>query len=189
MAREYNRMIGRAVREIDRKEVSLKNEVKILLAEIKQAAKMNQLNSANILAQNLVCLKNEITKLCAMSSQLKKVGIKLSTMNSTLAINKIMTGVIAVLNKRLDLPKTNNMIQEFCKANRHVEMTSEIMSNAKDISFEDLEAADNVMNEFFSEMDIQVKEEMDVNHRPGVKQEESKEFCMSDLELRFRNLK
>ena len=81
------------------------------------------------------------------------------------------------------------MIQEF-KANMHVEMTSEIMGNARDIAFEDInfEAADNVINDFFSEMPTQVQEQMDVNHRSDVKQEESRAY-MSDLELRFRNLK
>merc|ERR1719158_1736873 len=128
--RANKRMINRAIREIDRERNTLEREQAKLTKDIKKMAKQNQMSAVRIMAKDLVRTKGYITKFYNMRSQLQAVNLRLQTMKTTEQMGRAMGGVTKAMksmNKAMDMPGLQKIMQEFAMQNEKMEMTEETM--------------------------------------------------------------
>ena len=81
--KEYNRSIKKSVRELDRERTALERQEKKLMMDIKKAAKDGQMDSAKIMAKDLVRTRGYIKKMYKMKSHMEAVSLRLQTMQSS----------------------------------------------------------------------------------------------------------
>jgi len=188
--RQSKRQINRGIREIDRERVKIESQEKKVIAEIKKLAKQGQLPSAKVLAKDLVRMRNQVTKMYAMRSQLQSVEMQLQTMKSTAVLGTSLEGVtraMVAMNKTINLPALNATMREFLQENQRMDLTQEMMGDAMDMVGDDVTSeSDDVVNQVLSEIGVEVTSEVDVGAARLPHQEESKEE--SSLEARFKQL-
>lgn len=191
--RQSKRQINRGVREIDRERVKIESQQKKVIAEIKKLAKQGQLPSAKVLAKDLVRMRNQVTKMYAMRSQLQSVEMQLQTMKSTAALGESLEGVtraMVAMNKTINLPALNATMREFLQENQRMDLTQEMMSDAMEMAVDTDDIAsesDDVVNQVLSEIGVEVSSGVDVGVARLPQQEESKSE-VSSLEARFKQL-
>jgi len=159
--KENDRMIKRAVRELEREIVKQEREQTKIAAEIKKHAKSGQVASAKSLAKSYVRTKNFITKFIMMKTQLKGISLQMQTIKSSHAMGEAMKGVSGALkavNKQLNVPELNKIMADFMKENNIQELMQEEMSDALDDALmqdgnEDEETA--VINQVMDELGIE----------------------------------
>ena len=81
--KEYNRQIKKSIRELDRERNQLERQEKKLMNDIKKAAKDGQMDSAKIMAKDLVRTRGYIKKMIKMKSHMEAVSLRLMTMSSS----------------------------------------------------------------------------------------------------------
>ncbi|GMH92334.1 hypothetical protein TrST_g2889 [Triparma strigata] len=159
--RENKRMITRAIRELDRERASLEREEKRLISDIKKFAKQQQMGSVKIMAKDLVRTRQYITKFIEMRSHLNGASLKLQTVKSHQALAESMSSVakaMVKMNKAVNVPAINKMMQEFARENEKSELMQEMMGDAMD------DVMDQEGNEEEEEMVVsQVLDEIGVN--------------------------
>lgn len=196
--RESKRMINRSIRELDRERTKLQNQERKLITEIKKLAKAGQMGSVKVLAKDLVRARRNVTKFYEMRSQLQAVELRLQTVKSTNAMAdalKNVTHSMVRMNKVLNVPGLQKILQEFMRENERMEMTEEMMGDAVDMALGDEEDAiesDAVVNQVLSEIGVEIGGQLETGHLPGVREEAKQEVVanggLDDLEARFKNL-
>eukprot|EP00696_Hemimastix_kukwesjijk_P015669 gnl/Hemi2/3896_TR1367_c2_g1_i1.p1 gnl/Hemi2/3896_TR1367_c2_g1~~gnl/Hemi2/3896_TR1367_c2_g1_i1.p1 ORF type:complete len:228 (-),score=103.36 gnl/Hemi2/3896_TR1367_c2_g1_i1:222-905(-) len=160
--RANKRQLTRAQRDIDRERVKMQNAEKKLLAEIKKSAKQGQMDSAKILAKDLVRTRANISKFYKMSATLKAVELRLQACQSTQMMNGIMAGVskaMVDINKQFNLPEMQKTMQEFATQNEVMDMKEEMMGDAIDTVMDSgAEEADSeqILSQVLDEIGINV---------------------------------
>ena len=81
--KEHTRAIKRSVRDIDRERTNLERQEKKLMADIKKEAKEGRVDSAKIMAKDLVRTRGYIKKMYKMKSHMEAVSLRLQTMQSS----------------------------------------------------------------------------------------------------------
>eukprot|EP00966_Prymnesium_polylepis_P102772 2381250-Prymnesium_polylepis.1 len=81
--KEYNRNIKRSIREMDRERNALERQEKKLMTDIKKEAKEGRVDSAKIMAKDLVRTRGYIKKMYKMKSHMEAVSLRLQTMQSS----------------------------------------------------------------------------------------------------------
>ncbi|CEM21942.1 unnamed protein product [Vitrella brassicaformis CCMP3155] len=138
--RSNKRQINRSIRELDRERMQLENGEKKLIGDIKTMANKGQMSSVKIMARDLVRTRKYKAKFYEMRSQLQAVNLRLQTVKSTQAMTESMKGVTKVMvrmNKQMNLPSLNKIMQEFMKENEKMGLTEEMMSDAVDDAMAD----------------------------------------------------
>jgi len=160
MLRENKRMLDKAIRELDREKSALQREETKLIAEIKKAAKQNQMDAVKIMAKSLVRNRHATTKMVHLKSQLQAVSIRLQTLKSTQAMGDAMRGAtkaMGAMNKQMNLPALQKIMREFEMQNEKMEMSSEMMGDAIDDAFEgeeEEEESDELVGQIMDELGI-----------------------------------
>ena len=106
--KEYNRSIKKSVRELDRERTTLERQEKKLMGDIKKAAKDGQMDSAKIMAKDLVRTRGYIKKMYRMKSHMEAVSLRLQTISSSQQMAQCMKGVtkaMGSMNKKVCTPK------------------------------------------------------------------------------------
>lgn len=158
--RENKRTLNRAIRELDRERSNLQMAEKKLIIEIKKMAKEGQTASVKIMAKDLVQTRAYVSKFYTMRSQLQAVSLRLETAKSSEAMTSAMAGTTKVMQgmaKSIDLPKLNQMMQEFVKENEKMELTQELVGDSIDDVMEgdqDEEEQDKIVNQILDEIGI-----------------------------------
>jgi len=157
--REQQRLVMRSIREIDRERMSLQNNEKKTIIEIKKLAKQGQVPAAKILAKDLVRTRNYITKMYTMRAQLQTVHMQLTTMKTTAAMNSAMAGATKAMmrmNKKMNLPAMQKITMEFQKQNEIMGMKEEMINDTLDeMADEDEdEESEDVINQTLEEIGI-----------------------------------
>ena len=91
--KEYNRQIKKSIRELDREKAQLERQEKKLMSDIKKAAKDGHMDSAKIMAKDLVRTRGYIKKMMKMKSHMEAVSLRLMTMSSSASMAQAMKGV------------------------------------------------------------------------------------------------
>eukprot|EP00359_Climacostomum_virens_P005276 CAMPEP_0204905816 /NCGR_PEP_ID=MMETSP1397-20131031/5636_1 /ASSEMBLY_ACC=CAM_ASM_000891 /TAXON_ID=49980 /ORGANISM="Climacostomum Climacostomum virens, Strain Stock W-24" /LENGTH=186 /DNA_ID=CAMNT_0052074751 /DNA_START=285 /DNA_END=845 /DNA_ORIENTATION=- len=186
------------MRELDRERNKLKLQEAKLIQEIKKLAKQNQTKSVKILAKDLVRTRTQTAKFYEMSSQLKGVEMRITTMKSTQAMGEALQGAtkaMVSMGKTMNLPELNRIMQEFARENQRMDLTSEVMDDAINLAVGDAdeeEEADQVVNQVLAEIGVEITGSLESGpmrtlDRP-VRQEESKHE-VEDLESRLAKLR
>ena len=118
--KEYNRQIKRSVREIDRERTVLERQEKKLMGDIKKEAKAGRVDTAKIMAKDLVRTRGYIKKMFKMKSHMEAISLRLQTMQSSMQMAQCMKGVTKVMgkmNKKMNLPQIQKIMMEFEKQN------------------------------------------------------------------------
>ncbi|KAF4695695.1 Leucine-zipper-like transcriptional regulator 1 [Perkinsus olseni] len=126
--RANKRMINRAVRELDRERMGLQRNEQKLITDIKQAAKKNQMGPVKIMAKDLVRTRRYESKFLEMKSHLQGVSLRMQTVKSTEAMARSMKGctqAMARMNKQLNLPQLQKIMQEFQDETEKMGLTEE----------------------------------------------------------------
>ena len=81
--KEYGRQIKRSIRDMDRERGALERQEKKLMTDIKKEAKEGRVDSAKIMAKDLVRTRGYIKKMYKMKSHMEAVSLRLQTMQSS----------------------------------------------------------------------------------------------------------
>uniref|UniRef100_A0A804ML94 Charged multivesicular body protein 2a n=1 Tax=Zea mays TaxID=4577 RepID=A0A804ML94_MAIZE len=166
LLRENKRMLDRSIREIERERQGLQAQEKKLITEIKKTAKEGQMGAVKVMAKDLIRTRHQITKFYQLKSQLQGVSLRVQTLKSTQAMGDAMKGVtkaMSQMNRQLNLPGLQRIMQEFERQNERMEMVSEVMGDAIDDALEgdeEEEETEELVNQVLDEIGIDINQEV-----------------------------
>ncbi|KAI5864556.1 Snf7-domain-containing protein [Durotheca rogersii] len=166
--RKNQRMLDKAIRELDQVRVKLEKQEKTLVGQIKQSAQKGQMGAAKIQAKDLVRTRRMsagpvyryVEKFYGMRSQLQKISLRLQTHRTNEQMMQAMKGATVALgsmNKSMNLPALQRIAMEFERENDIMEQRQEMMDDAID------DAMDVGLEEEGDEVVEQVLEEIGVD--------------------------
>jgi len=159
-------MLDRSIREIERERQGLQAQEKKLITEIKKTAKEGQMGAVKVMAKDLIRTRHQITKFYQLKSQLQGVSLRVQTLKSTQAMGDAMKGVtkaMGQMNRQLNLPGLQRIMQEFERQNERMEMVSEVMGDAIDDALEgdeEEEETEELVNQVLDEIGIDINQEL-----------------------------
>lgn len=163
--RKNQRMLDKAIRELDQTRVKLEKQEKTLIQQIKTSAKNGQMGACKIQAKDLVRTRRYIEKFYGMRSQLQKISLRLQTYRTNEQMMQAMKGATMALgsmNKSMNLPQLQRIAMEFERENDIMEQRQEMMDDAVD------DAMDVGVEEEGDEVVEQVLEEIGVDFNQAV---------------------
>ncbi|KAL9256504.1 Vacuolar protein sorting-associated protein 2 homolog 1-like protein [Drosera capensis] len=166
LLRENKRMLDKSIREIERERQGLQAQEKKLIVEIKKSAKQGQMGAVRVMAKDLIRTRHQVEKFYKLKSQLQGVSLRIQTLKSTQAMGEAMKGVtkaMGQMNRQLNLPSLQRIMQEFERQNERMELTSEVMGDAIDDALdgdEEEEETDELVNQVLDEIGIDVNQEV-----------------------------
>ncbi|KAI0123908.1 Snf7-domain-containing protein [Xylariales sp. AK1849] len=158
--RKNQRMLDKAIRELDQVRVKLEKQEKTLTTQIKQSAQKGQMGAAKIQAKDLVRTRRYVEKFYGMRSQLQKISLRLQTHRTNEQMMQSMKGATMALgsmNRSMNLPALQRIAMEFERENDIMEQRQEMMDDAID------DAMDVGVEEEGDEVVEQVLEEIGVD--------------------------
>jgi charged multivesicular body protein 2A len=154
--------LTKAVRELDRERVKMEGQEKKLIADIKKAAKDNQMDTVKIMAKDLVRTRRYVKKFTIMKANIQAVGLKVQTLKSQNAMAQAMKGVTRALgsmNKQMNLPQISRIMQEFEKQSEIMDMKEDMMNDVIDDAMgdeDDEEETEAVVGQILDELGVQM---------------------------------
>jgi charged multivesicular body protein 2A len=164
--RENQRIINRAIREIEREKNKLQQSEKRVIVEIKKTAKQGQMSAVRIMAKDLVRNRKHVEKLVKMKTQLQTVSLRLQTLKSQAAMAEAMRSVTKAMmrmNRRMNLPAMQRIMAEFERQSQIMEMKEEIVSETMDDMMDDEdeeEETEAIVNQVLDEIGINLSTEL-----------------------------
>ncbi|TRX91193.1 hypothetical protein FHL15_007981 [Xylaria flabelliformis] len=183
--RKNQRLLDKAIREIDQQKVKLERQEKQLVSQIKQSAQKGQMGAAKIQAKDLVRTRRSgqrqflvltsfiglvnlrlslsyryIEKFYGLKSNLQKISLRLQTHRTNEQMMQAMKGATMALgsmNRTMNLPALQRIAMEFERENDIMEQRQEMMDDAID------DAMDVGVEEEGDEVVEQVLEEIGVD--------------------------
>lgn len=195
--REYQRILAKSVREIQKEKNTLQSQEKKFLQQIKINAKSGHENSAKILAKNVVRIRKNIDKFYTMEAELSSVSSKLTSMKTISQMTDIMKGVTKTMhsmNKTTNLPAMQSVMRNFEKEAEVLNLKDEIFSD----TMEDVmggenedEESEELVEKIFDELNISLTTNLKSapNKTPNKLQEEEEEKKHQELVSRLQELK
>ncbi|KAG4942436.1 hypothetical protein JHK85_047082 [Glycine max] len=159
-------MLDKSIREIDRERQGLQSQEKKLILEIKKSAKQGQMGAVKVMAKDLVRTKHQIEKFYKLKSQLQGVSLRIQTLKSTQAMGEAMKGVTKAMghmNRQMNLPSLQKILQEFETQNERMELITEVMGDAIDDALEgdeEEEETEDLVNQVLDEIGIDINQEL-----------------------------
>lgn len=162
--KENKRAIDRAIRELEREKSRMEQQEIKLGNEIRKNAKANQMDSVKIMAKDLVRTKSQIKKFNIMKANLQAISLKTATLKSQNSMAQAMRGVtqgLVSMNRQLNLPRIQSIIQEFQKQTDMVDMKEEMINDVMDDVFEedtDEQESDQIVSKVLDELGIEMNQ-------------------------------
>ncbi|KAH7038258.1 Snf7 family protein [Microdochium trichocladiopsis] len=157
--RKNQRMLDKAIRELDQVRVKLEKQEKTLIGQIKQSAQKGQMGAAKIQAKDLVRTRRYIEKFYGMRSQLQKISLRIQTHRTNEQMMTAMKGATTALssmNRSMNLPALQRIAMEFERENDIMEQRQDIMDDsiddAMDVGIE--EEGDEVVEQVLEEIGV-----------------------------------
>lgn len=162
--RENKRAIDRAIRDLEKEKGRMEQQEIKLVNEIRKNAKANQMDSVKIMAKDLVRTKSQIKKFNIMKANLQAISLKTATLKSQNSMSQAMRGVtqgLVRMNRQMNLPQIQRIIQEFQKQTDMVDMKEEMINDVMDDVFEedtDEQESDQIVNQVLDELGIEMNQ-------------------------------
>lgn len=162
MLRKNQRALNKAMRDLDREKQKMEQQEKKIIIDIKKMAKEGQMDAVKIMARDLVRQRRYVKKFMLMKANIQAVSLKIQTLRSQNAMAQAMKGVtkaMASMNRQLNLPQIQRILQEFEKQSEIMDMKEEIMNDAIDDAMEgddDEEESDAVVSQVLDELGLQL---------------------------------
>ncbi|KAB0799721.1 hypothetical protein PPYR_07601 [Photinus pyralis] len=166
MLRKNQRALNKAVRDLEREKLKMEQQEKKVIADIKKLAKEGQMDAVKIMAKDLVRTRKYVKKFMLMKANIQAVSLKIQTLRSQSAMATAMKGVTKAMqsmNRQLNLPQIQRILQEFEKQSEIMDMKEEMMNDAIDDAMEgddDEEETDAVVSQVLDELGLQLNEEL-----------------------------
>ncbi|KAK4688152.1 hypothetical protein P7C73_g1952, partial [Tremellales sp. Uapishka_1] len=186
--RQHQRSLQKAQRELDREKGKLEAQEKKTMMDIKKNAKAGQMvrgvsalelnakaagsaqNACKILAKDLVRTRRYIQKFTQMRVQLQAVSLRMQTLRSNEQMATAMKGAtraMGQMNRSLNLPQIQKIMNDFEKESSTMDMKEEMMSDAVDDAMEDDAEgegeeveSDKILKEVLDEIGLGVNESL-----------------------------
>ncbi|XP_066247352.1 charged multivesicular body protein 2a [Euwallacea similis] len=162
LLRKNQRALNKAVRDLDREKQKMEQQEKKVINDIKKLAKEGQMDAVKIMARDLVRTRRYIKKFMLMKANIQAVSLKIQTLRSQNAMAQAMKGVtraMASMNRQLNLPQIQRILQEFEKQSEIMDMKEEVMNDAIDDAMEgddDEEESDAIVSQVLDELGLQL---------------------------------
>ena len=172
MLRENQRMLNRAMRDMDRERQRLESQEKKVVVDIKKQAKAGQMDSVKVMAKDLVRTRQNIKKFMMMKANLQGVSLKIATMKGQQSMATAMKGVtkaMGKMNKQMNLPALQKTMMEFEREMEKMDMKSEMMDEAMEDAMDDGDTeadTDALVQQVLAEIGIETAAAMET--LPGV---------------------
>ncbi|XP_029848250.2 charged multivesicular body protein 2a [Ixodes scapularis] len=166
MLRQNQRALNKAMRDLDRERAKMEQQEKKIIMDIKKMAKDNQMDAVKIMARDLVRTRRQVKKFILMRANIQAVSLKIQTLRSQNAMAQAMKGVTRAMqnmNRQLNLPQIQKIMQEFEKQSEIMDMKEEMMNDAIDDAMgddEDEEESDAIVSEVLDELGLQLSEKL-----------------------------
>ncbi|KAI2626452.1 Snf7-domain-containing protein [Hypoxylon sp. NC1633] len=161
--RKNQRMIDKAIRELDQVRVKLEKQEKTLVGQIKQSAKNSQMGAAKIQAKDLVRTRRYVEKFYGMRSQLQKISLRLQTHRTNEQMMQAMKGATMALgsmNRSMNLPALQRIAMEFEREtaimDERQEMVDDAIDDAMDVGIE--EEGDEIVEQVLEEIGVDLNQ-------------------------------
>ncbi|AEO68770.1 3f8beac9-36cd-4d9e-82be-1f6b45ecc9c3 [Thermothielavioides terrestris] len=161
--RKNQRLLDKAIRELDQQRVKLEKQEKTLISQIRQSAQKGQMGACKVQAKDLVRTRRYIEKFYGMRSQLQKVSLRLQTYRTNEQMMQAMKGATMALgsmNRTMNLPSLQRIAMEFERENDIMEQRQEIMDevtdDALDVGLE--EEGDEVVEQVLEEIGVDLRQ-------------------------------
>lgn len=132
VVREQKRKIGKSQRELDREIRQLDQQERKVQAECKVLAKKGQMDSAKILAKEIIRIRQQKAKLYQARGHLTGASTRVTTMQSTGQVAKAMGSsakVMGQMNRQTNVAQMGRTMQEFDKQSQMADMKGEMMDD------------------------------------------------------------
>ncbi|XP_051159539.1 charged multivesicular body protein 2a [Leptopilina boulardi] len=166
MLRKNQRALNRAMRDLDREKMRMEQQEKKIIADIKKLAKEGQMDAVKIMAKDLVRTRRYVKKFMLMKANIQAVSLKIQTLRSQNTMAQAMKGVTRAMqnmNRQLNLPQIQKILQDFEKQSEIMDMKEEIMNDAIDDAMEnedDEEESDAVVSQVLDELGLQLTDQL-----------------------------
>ncbi|XP_034244443.1 charged multivesicular body protein 2a [Thrips palmi] len=166
MLRQNQRALNRAMRDLDREKAKMEQQEKKIIMDIKKMAKEGQMDSVKIMAKDLVRTRKYVKKFMLMKANIQGVSLKIQTLRSQNSMAEAMKGVTKAMqnmNRQMNLPQIQRILQEFEKQSEIMDMKEEIMNEAMDDAMEDdgdEEETDAVVSQVLDELGLQLTDQL-----------------------------
>ncbi|KAG4065757.1 hypothetical protein HA402_012435 [Bradysia odoriphaga] len=166
MMRKNQRALNRAMRDLDREKMKMEQQEKKIIADIKKLAKEGQMDAVKIMAQDLVRTRRYTKKFMLMKANIQAVSLKIQTLKSQNTMAQAMKGVTKAMqnmNRQLNLPQIQKILQEFEKQSEIMDMKEEMINEHIDDAMEDEgdeEETDAVVSQVLDELGLQLNDQL-----------------------------
>jgi len=159
--RQHQRALTKAQRELDRERGKLEQSEKKLITDIRKSAKSGQMNACKVMAKDLVRTRRYVQKFYQMRTQLQAVGLRIQTLRSNQQMADAMRGAtraMASMNRGLNLPGIQKIMNDFEKESSMMDMKEEMMSetvdDVMDEEEDEEEEGDKILKEVLDEIGV-----------------------------------
>nr|XP_018906366.1 PREDICTED: charged multivesicular body protein 2a-like [Bemisia tabaci] len=162
MLRKNQRALNKAMRDLDREKAHMEQQEKKIIMDIKKMAKEGQMESVKIMAKDLVRTRRYAKKFMLMKANIQAVSLKVQTLRSQNAMADAMRGVTKAMqsmNRQMNLPQIQRILQEFEKQSEIMDMKEEVMNDAMDDAMgdeDDEEETDTIVSQVLDELGLQL---------------------------------
>jgi len=166
MLRKNQRALNKAMRDLDREKMKMEQQEKKIIADIKKLAKEGQMDAVKIMAQDLVRTRRYTKKFMLMKANIQAVSLKIQTLKSQNTMAQAMKGVTKAMqnmNRQLNLPQIQKILQEFEKQSEIMDMKEEMINEHIDDAMEDEgdeEETDAVVSQVLDELGLQLNDQL-----------------------------
>lgn len=166
MLRKNQRALNKAIRDLDREKMKMEQQEKKVIADIKKLAKDGQMDAVKIMAKDLVRTRRYIKKFMVMKANIQAVSLKIQTLKSQNTMAQAMKGVTKAMqnmNRQLNMPQIQKILQDFEKQSEIMDMKEEMINDVIDDAMEDEadeEETDAVVSQVLDELGLQLGEKL-----------------------------
>lgn len=166
MLRQNQRALNKAMRDLDRERAKMEQQEKKIINDIKKMAKENQMDAVKIMAKDLVRTRRYAKKFILMRANIQAVSLKIQTLRSQNAMATAMKGVTKAMqnmNKQLNLPQIQKIMQEFEKQSEMMDMKEEMINDTIDDAMgedDDEEESDAVVAQVLDELGLDLTDKL-----------------------------
>ncbi|KAK1920868.1 putative class E Vps protein of the ESCRT-III complex [Papiliotrema laurentii] len=166
--RQHQRSLQKAQRELEREAQKLEQQEKKTMMDIKKNAKAGNMNACKILAKDLVRTRRYVQKFTQMRVQLQAVSLRMQTLRSNEQMATAMKGAtraMGQMNRSLNLPQIQKIMNDFERESSTMDMKEEMMSDAVDDAMEGEDEGegeevegDKILKEVFDEIGMSMND-------------------------------
>ena len=133
IAKENKRVIDRSTRHLERERKKLEKEEPKILGDIKKLATKGLHGPAKIRAKDLARLRNQVSQLYMIGSQLKGINMQLAGVSGNAAVMEALqksTEAITAVEGSMSVKDIMNMLKDYSKESEKLGMKQEMMGDA-----------------------------------------------------------